>query len=292
MNMLKQSVNLPDLPSRSSVQLKAPPVRLVLLLLALGLTACHALPKPDVSAREAGPLPPHPGGPLFDEAGYEKLVTEKAALQREVDRLQKLLAEKEAHIRNQEVRHQDQAKTLQETSSQAAHAQVKLRRLATRPAAASTIAEVEMLMQNLKLSPAVGSEQVLQTQAQRLLDAATAAYAEDNFGAAMDYAAQARGLIGMIANNRARKASDPLQAIVSFQVPMPFRVIADSNLRQKPGLGAAVLGTLKKDSTMIADAYRGDWLQVLTADGRSGWVFCELVEAQIVNPRRNGNIID
>ena len=32
---------------------------------------------------------------------------------------------------------------------------------------------------------------------------------------------------------------------------------------------------------MSAEAYRGDWLHVITADGRAGWVLNTLVEAQV-----------
>jgi uncharacterized protein YgiM (DUF1202 family) len=213
------------------------------------------------------------------EAEREKLLAEKAAQQQEIERLQKLLGEKDAFIRNQQVRQQDQAKTLQETSSQAAHAQIKLRRLATRPAAASTIAEAEIAMESLKSSPVSDAERLLQTQGQRLLAAAAASYAEDNYAAAMDYAAQAREFIDMVSNGRMRKASD--QLFVSLQTPIPLRAAVNSNLRQKPGLKAAVLGILKKDSPMTAEGYQGDWLQVQTADGRSGWVLNTLVEAQV-----------
>ncbi|HEX8873416.1 MAG TPA: SH3 domain-containing protein [Nitrosospira sp.] len=216
------------------------------------------------------------------EAEREKLMAEKEAQQQEIERLQKVLAEKDALIRSQQARQQDQAKTLQEASSQAAHAQIKLRRLATRPAAASTIAEAEISVESLKSSPATHTEQFLQTQAQRLLAAATASYAEDNYAAAMDQAAQAREFIDMVKNNRIRKA--PGRTTVSLQTPLPLRVIADSNLRQKPGLKSAVLGILKKDSTMTAEAYHGDWLQVQTADGHSGWVLNTLVEAQAGKP--------
>jgi uncharacterized protein YgiM (DUF1202 family) len=52
-------------------------------------------------------------------------------------------------------------------------------------------------------------------------------------------------------------------------------------LREKPGLKAPILGVLKKESAMTAEAYRGEWLQILTADGRSGWIFSTLVEAQV-----------
>jgi hypothetical protein len=213
------------------------------------------------------------------EAEREKLLAEKAAQQQEIERLQKLLAEKDALIRNQQVRQQDQAKTLQETSSQAAHAQIKLRRLATRPAAASTIAEAEISMEGLKSSPLSDTERMLQAQAQRLLTAATVLYDEDSYAAAMDHAAQAREFVDMMKNGRVRKAAD--QIAVSLQTPIPLRASVDSNLRQKPGLKGAVLGVLKKNSAMIAEAYQGDWLQVQTADGRSGWILNTLVEVQV-----------
>lgn len=262
--------------------------RLLPLLFLLGVTGCQLLQKPSVPIVEEGSPPVS----WYYEAACEKLLKEKTVLQREIERLRKQVAEKEVHIRTQEARHQDQIRTLQETSTQATHAQVKLRRLATRPAAASTIAEVEVLMRNLKPSSETGTEAILQTQAARLLDAATASYARGDFGGAMDYAAQAREFLGMITSNRARRASDPLPASVSFHVPIPLRAITASNLRGKPGLNAPVLGTLKKGSTMIADAYRGEWLQILTSDGRSGWVLNELVEAQITHPRRNTIVID
>ena len=213
------------------------------------------------------------------EAEREKLLAEKAVQQQEIERLQKLLAEKDALIRNQQVRQQDQAKTLQETSSQAAHAQIKLRRLATRPAAASTIAEAEISMEGLKSSPLSDTERMLQAQAQRLLAAATVLYDEDSYAAAMDHAAQAREFVDMMKNGRLRKAAD--QITVSLQTPIPLRASVDSNLRQKPGLKGTVLGVLKKNSAMIAEAYQGDWLQVQTGDGRSGWILNTLVEVQV-----------
>jgi uncharacterized protein YgiM (DUF1202 family) len=213
------------------------------------------------------------------EAEREKLLAEKAVQQQEIERLQKLLAEKDALIRNQQVRQQDQAKTLQETSNQAAHAQIKLRRLATRPAAASTIAEAEISMEGLKSSPLSDTERMLQAQAQRLLAAATVLYDEDSYAAAMDHAAQAREFVDMMKNGRLRKAAD--QITVSLQTPIPLRASVDSNLRQKPGLKGAVLGVLKKNSAMIAEAYQGDWLQVQTGDGRSGWILNTLVEVQV-----------
>ncbi|PTR13486.1 SH3 domain-containing protein [Nitrosospira sp. Nsp2] len=255
-----------------------------LLLLGLNIAGCgipikSSIPEPEPETVAAVP---EARAKVQCEIELEKLEAEKDAQQQEIERLQKVLTEKDAQIRSQQARQQDQAKTLQETSSLAAQAQVKLRRLATRPAAASAIAEVEMMMGNLKSSPMAGSEEILQTQAQRLLNAATTSYAEENYASAMDHAAQAREYIDMVTNNRTRKTSD--QLTVSLQVPIPLRTTSNSNLRQKPGLSAPLVTTLKRDALMIAEAYRGDWLYVMTADGRAGWVLNTLVEAQVGKP--------
>ena len=63
-----------------------------------------------------------------------------------------------------------------------------------------------------------------------------------------------------------------------------MRAIANANLRHKPTLGGMVVGVLQKDSLITSEAYRGDWLLVQTADGRSGWVLNTLVEAIVGKP--------
>jgi uncharacterized protein YgiM (DUF1202 family) len=67
-------------------------------------------------------------------------------------------------------------------------------------------------------------------------------------------------------------------------MPIPLRAAVSINLRKGPGVRSAVLGVLKKDSTMTAEAYQGDWFKVQTADGDSGWVFHPLVEAYVGKP--------
>ena len=95
----------------------------------------------------------------------------------------------------------------------------------------------------------------------------------------MDQAAQAREFIDMITSNRTRKTAD--QVTVSLQVPIPLRATGNSNLRQKPGLSSAVVKTLKRDSLMTAESYRGEWLHVVTTEGQAGWVLNTLVETQV-----------
>ncbi|MBA4141611.1 MAG: SH3 domain-containing protein [Nitrosospira sp.] len=256
---------------------------IILLFLGLSIMGCAVSPTLHSPGAETltSLLEPLVRKPY--EMEHKQLLAEKEAQQREIERLQKLLAEKEAQIRSQQVQQHEKAKQLQETTSQAAHAQVKLRRLATRPAAASAIAEVEMVMEDLKSSSIAEGEQVLQTQAQRLLNAATALYAEENYASAVDHAAQAREFVDMVTGNRGRK--NPDQVTIALQVPIPVQAANNINLRQKPGLRAPVLTILQKDSLMTVEAYRGDWLQVITAEGRTGWVSNTLVEAQLGKPR-------
>ena len=254
------------------------PAWIMAILVGLNVIACSTVTKPTSTAAPVT-LPVFCADEQQEIERLQKLLAEREVHQNEIERLQKLVAEKETQIRTQQARQQDQAKTLQETSSQAAHAQVKLRRLATRPAAASTIAEVEIAFENLKSTPLAVTEQALKAQAKRLLDAAAVSYSEDNYGAAMDQAAQAGEFIDMVKNNRLRKTSDPNQVTISLQVPVPMRATVNANLRHKPGPGGMVVGVLQKDSVMTWEAYRGDWLLVQAADGRSGWVLNTLVEA-------------
>ncbi|MFZ1546774.1 MAG: SH3 domain-containing protein [Candidatus Nitrotoga sp.] len=189
------------------------------------------------------------------------------------------MTEKDVLIRNLNARQQDQAKALQESTSKVTRDQVMLRRLATKPGAASSIAEAEVAIASLKLSQVTAPEQTL--QAQRLLDAATASYAKGNYGTTMDHAAQTREFIEMVKDNHSRKALDQRLAMVAFNIPIPLRAKSNVNLRRKPYGNAARLITLKKDSALTAKAYLGDWLQVQTSDMRSGWVLNTLVEVRV-----------
>lgn len=232
----------------------------VIALSGLNITGCSLLKPVPVAA----PIPQH---------------EPCEAQQREIERLQQQLAEKEVLIRNLNARQQDQAKALQETTSQVTRDQVRLRRLATQPGAASSIAEAEVAMASLKSSQITAPEQTV--QAQRLIDAATASYAKGNYGTAMDHAAQTREFIEMVKDNRTRKASDPRFVMVPFNIPIPLRVKSNVNLRREPFGSAVKVAALKKDSVLTAQAYLGDWLHVQTSDEHSGWVLNTLVEVRV-----------
>lgn len=212
-------------------------------------------------------------------------------LQSEVKQLQELIAKKDALIhvqsvrqqksqRKQVVHQQKQAETQQTISNEVTRVQVKLHRLATKPSAASKIAEAEVAMESLKQNPAPESDQVLQIHAQRLLDAASEFYGFDNYVVAMNYAAQAHEFIDMVADKK-RKLPYPSQEIVPIHTPVMLGAVTDINLRKEPQNNSIVLNILKKGSVFIMHAYQGNWLQVQTDGGRQGWVLSTLVETVV-----------
>ena len=57
-----------------------------------------------------------------------------------------------------------------------------------------------------------------------------------------------------------------------LQVAIPLKVTGDSSLRRQPRGKAPLVGTLKKDTRLVAHAYWGRWMLVKAEDGRAGWV--------------------
>lgn len=195
--------------------------------------------------------------------------------EREILRLQQALAEKDAEVRWLQTQRNVQAKVLKETVGEAARAEVKLRRLATQAGAASQLAEAEVALQGARDAP-TGRAAAQLTQAEDILDAGSAAFAQGDYGAAVDFAAQAREIIGMVTGG----GRSPQTAVeMPFQVPVALRTRNASNLRAQPWRRATVLTVLPQDTPVQAYAYRGDWLRVRTGDGREGWVHGSLLEA-------------
>lgn len=192
---------------------------------------------------------------------------------REIARLSQDLANREAEVRDLRSSQRDKVKELQESTREATRARVRLRRLATQADAASYIAEVEVAMAALHATLGAKSTVALLVLAQDILESTAAPYALGDYGGAMDRAAQAEQLIALVAQFQLRSGSRRrMPGEVPLQVSIPLKVTMDSNLRRQPLGKAPVVGVLKKNSPLVAHAYKGSWMQVETKDGRSGWV--------------------
>lgn len=99
----------------------------VALLLGVSMTGCNLL-KSTPRPAPAAPIPVASAPPISTPA-VTTTTDPCAAQQREIERLQQLLAEKEVLIRSQQIRQREPAKTSQESITQPSRVRVELRRL-------------------------------------------------------------------------------------------------------------------------------------------------------------------
>lgn len=211
----------------------------------------------------------------------EKLPCQRIC-QDEIMALKLKLAEKDEIIRNLNAREQDRAQVLQETASEISRAKNKLHRLATQPEAASKIAEVEIAINTAKHTVLSESDTTFQVLGQRLLEAATIAYKKKDYSGAMNHAAQSCELIDAI-TNPTRKMMESQDATFVFRISIPLFTTRTISLRADPNDHSKMITLLKKDTSLNATAYNGDWLRVQVRDDLSGWI-----QSQSVNVRVDG----
>lgn len=192
---------------------------------------------------------------------------------REIARLRQDLAGREAELRDLRTNQREQVMVIQESTREVTRAKVKLRRLATQAETASYIAEVEVALESLSASLGAAATSPLLELARAMITSTAAPFAQADYGTAMDRAAQAEQLIAVAADNQARSRSRPRQSgEVLLQVSIPLRVTVEGQLRRQPRRTGPVTSVLKKDTPVVARAYKGSWMRVETEGGPSGWV--------------------
>ncbi len=118
-------------PDKPCGLLRTSAVWTVAMLLGVSMTGCGLLkstPRPAPAA--STPVAPAPvaSTPTVSTPAVTTTTDPCAAQQREIERLQQLLAEKEALIRSQQIRQREPAKTSQESITQPSRVRVELRR--------------------------------------------------------------------------------------------------------------------------------------------------------------------
>lgn len=237
--------------------------KLVFILIILNLTACASQEPIATPIAEPVPVP----------------TSENEDLKNEIARLEKLLAERDKLVKDQNIRQKNQAQVLREVNKEATRAQVKLHRLATKPSTASAIAELEVSLESLNQVKTSPFERILQIQAHRLLETATLFYTKDQFASAMNYVTQANHLINLIMDSNRKKVSEVNQSLFEFHTPMSLRMKKNVNLRKEPNAQAQILNILKKDTVLVANANQGLWLRILI-NGVQGWILGTMVEIE------------
>ena len=192
---------------------------------------------------------------------------------REIARLRQDVANRGAEVRDLRSNQRDQVKVLRESAQEVTRAKVRLRRLATQADAASYVAEVEVAMESLRAARGSATAIPLVMLAQDILESTAVPFAQGDYGVTIERAAQAEQLIALAAHYQVRPRSRPrVPGEVPLQVAIPLQVTIGSSLRRQPRARAPLVGALKKDTRLVAHAYRGRWMLVRTEDGRAGWV--------------------
>lgn len=237
--------------------------QLTFSLLALYLAGCVSQEPPPIQIIEPIPV----------------AVSQDESLKIEIARLEKVIAEKDELIKSQKIRQQNQAQVLREVNKEATRTQVKLHRLATKPSTASAIAEIEVALEHLNSVKISATDQILQIQAQHLVETASVFYAKDQYAQAMNHVAQAKHLIGLITDSNRKKTPIEINSLLEFHSPIKLRAKANVNLRKEPNTRAPILATLKKDALLTANASLGSWFRVQTEDNQ-GWVLSTTLEIE------------
>jgi hypothetical protein len=241
-------------------------VRAAIVVVALIVAGCVTAPPP-----EPPPAPPPPPAPIVPPPP-EPVCPQCVDQSQELARLRQDLAMREAELKDLRTSQRDQVKVIQETAREATRAKAKLRRLATQVDAASYLAEVEVALKALRGALPASSPPPMLVLAQDLLDSAAAPFKEGDYGAAMDRAAQAEQLVTVVADQAPQAGRTRVPGEVPLSVTIPLKVVEDTQLRREPAPKAVVVSPVKKDSPVVAQAYKGNWMRVATEDGRTGWM--------------------
>ena len=199
-----------------------------------------------------------------------RIVLVDTAMQHEVVRLQLQTLDKDAQIA-------DLREKLEEANRKAETAPPKPQSVASRAEAATAMAEAMLAYgaiqgQGKRARPSAA-------RAKRLLDMSTTEFDRQNYGAAVYFAAQVKGLARGAPPQGSSNGQSARPIETLFTPPVPLQMVARGNLREGPGTSFAVVRILDKGTPLMGQSYASEWVRVNDGQGRSGWVFHALVES-------------
>jgi hypothetical protein len=202
-----------------------------------------------------------------------KETTANRELEEKLAGFQLQLLERDAQIK-------DINSKLDEATLEVVRAKAKLQSLESKAEAASTLAEGEIAMKALK-SRVVGMKDPGLFQAESLLNASNQELKKENYGGALYLAAQAKTLIKEQQERLKGQDEDSrLEGEVPLAIPLQLRVVSTANIRKGPGLDTPIVFSLQEGQALVGYSYRGQWVRVKADDGRSGWVYYNLVDGR------------
>jgi len=232
-------------------------------LLALVLAACAANSAPDPSAPAAAPPVAAPTAMPRD-----------SALERRAARLELRLAERDAQVADLQAR-------LDEAREEIVRTLAKLQTVASRAEAASAMAEAEIAVQGLRAAAGTQANGAAEVgQAGTLLQQASTAFGQQNYGGALYLANETKRVAG-IGRTRLAGAGSERGSLrpgeVAFAVAVPLQAVARGKIREGPGSTYRVVFTVEPGAVLTGYSYVDQWVRVADESGHAGWMFVTLV---------------
>ncbi|HUU74404.1 MAG TPA: hypothetical protein VMW70_17385 [Burkholderiales bacterium] len=157
----------------------------------------------------------------------------------------------------------------------------KLRSLESKAEAASDLAEAEIAVESLKSRGEIWESDPGVIKAVELTELSAREFEQGNYGGALYLTGQAKNVIKVA---EARSVNLETQSMVegekAFALPLPLRLLDDSDVRQGPAESFGVEFSLPAGMNLIGHSYKGQWVRVKTGEGLSGWVYYK----NLVNP--------
>jgi len=220
-----------------------------------------------------------------EQARLEQTLKERQAPQRsleeEVGSLKLLLLEKETQIKQMEGRQDSLQNKLDEAIQEVVRTKAKLRSHESRAEAASHMAETEVALKVLKSQRPEQEQGPELVQAEQLLRMSTQEFKKENYGGALYLANQAKDHIRLAqGRQRGEEEAELLSGEVLFAVPLALQVMKMSNVREGPGLGYKVVGTVAQNTSVTGYSHKGQWVRVEGENDVKGWIHRSLLSGR------------
>jgi hypothetical protein len=238
---------------------------------AILLSACGSL----TATQPAEPATPAPSESTDAPALNEQQAAEIRALNATNAELQLKLLERNAELTRLDDERSEAIQEVVRTKS-------KLRGIESKAEAASTMAEAEIALKQVKAAAAKAKQDSGPgiRKAEQLLAMSAVEFGNNNYGGTIYLATQAKSLIGtrreqIGADNHSLQPDE-----VAFAFPIALKSLQRSNVRDGPGITFAVLLTLPRETPVLGLAYKNQWVRVRVEGGRDGWMHYSLLDNQ------------
>ena len=147
----------------------------------------------------------------------------------------------------------------------------------SRAEAVTCLAEVEIEANATDKSSLTDTGRKNIAQVGDLLDQGRAALDQDRYDRACALAYQALALIDELRFQSAPVHRAKASAFTDFLAPVQLQTVKKSNIRSRPSIYSRILETLAAGSAITGHGFRGGWVKVTTASGKTGWIHYPLL---------------